>query len=200
MIVSTPTPIPFVVLDQFSGDPVLGVAFSGADIQVSKNSGAWVNYAGTTSEKGGASSGKGAYDYLPTAGEGDTVGKLAVKFEKVGYITQIWVEDIFVAPATAAALATAQTGITAIEVNADTLPVVLALLHHNAKLDKTVLDADGFMTSARLRGFADAAALAAAVGIDPVDDAESEVLRFTITGVKDGLDGTLQSYKIARTK
>ncbi len=133
----------------------------------------------------------------------------------------------FALVATAASLATAQTAITAIKAktdnlpsdpadasdiaalfaanaatlalvkaNTDLIPVIGGLLHLNSKIDKTIY-VTGFLTSARLRVFADATALAAATGVDPADDAESEIYRFTITGVDEG-DGTVKTYKLAR--
>lgn len=132
--------------------------------------------------------------------------------------------------ATAAALATAQTGVTAIKAKTDNLPAdpaglaslstahgagawdsaggggggdatlanqtaMLALLHCNAVLDNEIY-ADGFMTSARLRGFADATAAGAAV-LGATNGVSGETTRFAITATKNA-DGTLASYRIVR--
>lgn len=70
----------------------------------------------------------------------------------------------------------------------------LGLVHENAMVDNTVHSA-GKLTSARVRVFANAAALASAVA-GHADGADSEVYRYTITTTYSGAD--LATHKIAK--
>lgn len=70
------------------------------------------------------------------------------------------------------------------------------LLHKNARLDNTTYNANGFMTSARLRVFASAAACNAATD-GAADDADGETLRYLITSVEEGVAKVL-SFRLTR--
>lgn len=91
--------VPFWLPD--SGSPATGLpsqTFSGAEIQVAKPGLGWVNFAGSVLEAGGAGNGLGLYWLTITAGEsglsltGSSLGKLAVKINKVGAVPNRIVE------------------------------------------------------------------------------------------------------------
>lgn len=94
--------------------------------------------------------------------------------------------------ATAAALSTAQTDITALTAK---LLLVQFLLQGNAYVDSTVHTANG-TTSARLRGFASAASTAAATD-GAADGAQGEVARWTVTTEYDGV-GQVKTHKFVQ--
>lgn len=72
--------IPFALVDDADGKtPETGITFSGAEIQLSKNGGAFGSFAGSVTELS-----DGAYYYEATQGEVDTVGFLLIKIEKTG--------------------------------------------------------------------------------------------------------------------
>jgi hypothetical protein len=70
--------VPFYLVDS-SGNPVTGLSFSGAEIQISKNGSSNVNGSGAS-----APIGAGAYYYELGAGEDNTPGALLVKVNKAG--------------------------------------------------------------------------------------------------------------------
>jgi hypothetical protein len=74
----------------------------------------------------------------------------------------------------------------------DELIDIGGLLHRNATVDN-VVRSGGSLVSARLRIFANAAALAAAV-VGAADDANGEIRRYAITGTVDG-NGRMSSFK-----
>ena len=73
---------------------------------------------------------------------------------------------------------------------------IAGLLHRNAMIDNVVHDGNGFMTSARLRVFSDAAALAAA-SAGAADNADGEISRYTLTGT--ATSNLLSSFKVGKT-
>lgn len=76
------------------------------------------------------------------------------------------------------------------------LDVLAGLMHQNGRVDNTTYAASGFMTSARLRVFASAAACNAATD-GAADGADGETMRFTITSVEEGTARVL-SYRLTR--
>lgn len=86
--------------------------------------------------------------------------------------------------------------LTALAAVAASLVDVAGLLHKNSLVDNVVRDpSTGFMTSARLRIFADASALAAAT-VGAADNADSEIARFTITGTHTA--GLMTTFKASK--
>ncbi len=74
--------IPIVCVDDSDGVTAeTGVSVSGSEIQVSKNGGAFANFAGGLTEVGG-----GVYYYTPTTSELDTIGVLIVQLVKSGIL------------------------------------------------------------------------------------------------------------------
>lgn len=189
-----------VQLVDSSGNPVTGQNEGTVAIKIAKaGASALVASTATLTEVTDAAV-PGLYRLRFPVGEVDTVGDLEVQIVLSGTIAPIRgtipiTPGIRVSDLASSGLATL-TALTVVQTQTDLIPVILALLHHNAKIDKTVY-VNGFLTSARIRGFSSAGALAAATGIDPADGAESETYRFTITGVDEG-NGTVKSYKIAR--
>lgn len=73
--------IPFVLRDS-SDVEVTGAVLTGAEIQLSKNGGAYANFAGSVAEVG-----NGLYTYSATAAELDTLGYLDVRIDDGANIT-----------------------------------------------------------------------------------------------------------------
>lgn len=69
--------------------PATGLTFSGAEIQVQANGGAFANFAGTMTEIG-----NGLYVYQPTAGEIGTLGPFAVRVNKTGARVAVVAEQV----------------------------------------------------------------------------------------------------------
>jgi len=91
--------VPFWLPD--SSTPTSGIAsltFSGAEIQISKPNGAWVNFAGSVTEAGGTGNGSGLYWLTLTSAEtnlsltGSAIGRLAIKINKSGAVPNRIVE------------------------------------------------------------------------------------------------------------
>lgn len=78
----------------------------------------------------------------------------------------------------------------------EVMQVMLGLFQGNSMIDNTVYGAQSLLTSARLRVFADATALGAAVA-GAANNANGEIFRFTITSVDAGA-GQFTSYKLTR--
>ena len=74
---------------------------------------------------------------------------------------------------------------------------VLFLMHENSMIDNVSYGAQGVITSARVRGFASAGALAAATPGN-ADNADGETFRAPVSAVDAG-SGQFSSYKIARS-
>jgi hypothetical protein len=88
-------------------------------------------------------------------------------------------------------VANAQTAIDAVAAN---VVIALGLAHHNARVDTTAYGSSGVLTAARVRQFADAAALAAS---NPAhgDGVDGEIHRWRITAVDNGAGG-FTDYKL----
>ncbi len=114
-------------------------------------------------------------------------------------VTLMQANSLNVTAPTAAFIAAIQSGlatatsITTLQALTETLQY---LLHGNAVVDNTVHGASG-TTSARLRGFANAAAAAAATN-GAADGADGEVARWTITTSYDG-PGEIATHRLTRT-
>lgn len=161
----------FFVYDQ-DGLPSTGhaAALTGAQIQWSKNGGAFANAAGSVTEIG-----LGAYYYTATSSELDTIG----------FAT-------FVALAQAGSPGTQQATAVVDVVKPDGLHNI-----PNSMLDNFVYNANKMQLSCRQRVFADATALAAAVP-GHADGVDGEIERHTITGIDGGI-GLPSSVNYART-
>ncbi len=168
--------ISIYLVDSTTGAPVDSLTFAGAEMQVNKNGAGWVNAAGTISEDGGAGNGAGNYTYQLTVGDTDTEGSIKLKVDKTGTNVYIYETDIY-------------------DVEPE-IEIILGMLHLNSKLDLTVFNVNGLMTSARLRVFEDATACDAST-LDAADDADGEIYRFTITAVEQGT-ARVASYKMTR--
>lgn len=102
--------IPIEMVDEDSGAYTASLTFSGAEVQISINGGAWANALGTVVEVGGAGNGAGSYYYPTDATERAARGYIELKVIKTGYKPWRYLEPIEVIPTTteiAAAVPTA---------------------------------------------------------------------------------------------
>ncbi len=91
----------------------------------------------------------------------------------------------------------AVAGASQVDTTYDLVRKIAGLQHLNSKLDKFTYNGAKGMLTCRLRSWDDAAGLAAAVAIDPADDAEGETMRFVVTATFNA-NGTLKSYALAQ--
>lgn len=130
--------------------------------------------------------------YEPHANDVNTLGVAVIRISAAGMETrEIPVLVVPWDPYSATSL-----GLTDLSTSKTNIERVLGLLHENAMVDNVVYGAQNIITSARVRVFADAAALAAAVA-GHANGADGEVFRYTITGVDAG-SGQFTSHKISR--
>jgi hypothetical protein len=188
-----------------SGSPVSGISGT-AVVKVAKPGANLVAATGTLTEVTGGASG-GGYRYRFAAAEVDTVGDVQLEITHASIVP--FYDGIDVYPAHRA-LEYAANWITAAKLDPDVTTElqsglataaqvnrVLFLMHDNSMIDNVSYGAQGVITSARVRGFADATALGAAVA-GHADNADGETFRATISAVDAG-SGQFSSYKIARS-
>lgn len=130
--------------------------------------------------------------YAPDAGDVDVLGAAVIRISAAGMETrEVPVLVVPWDPYSATSL-----GLTDLSTSKTNLERVLGLLHENAMVDSVVYGGQNVITSARVRVFANAAALAAA-GAGNANGADGEVFRYTITGFDAG-SGQFTSHKISR--
>lgn len=150
----------FLEVFDLDGQPKTGLVYTNAGsthgFQVSKNGAAFVDGTGAVTEVGG-----GTYYYTADAAELDTIGSFTVKLGAQSNVSQ--------------------------QSNAIIDITIPSGLHNipNSMLDKFVYNGNKMATSSRLRVFADATALAAAVA-GHADGTDGEIERYTVAGVDAG--------------
>lgn len=211
----------FVCVDDTDGKTAkTGLTFTGAEVQIIKTGGA---FASMTNIATIVERTDGLYEGELTAEELDTLGPVGAKIEKATVRTTIlqlgqvvpW--DPYALIATAAAQTTITAYVDTIETTlasmdtkldtidnfldteiaqiADDVADVAGLLHRNSMVDNTTY-VSNFLISARIRVFANAAALASATP-GAANGANGEIRRYTLTGIDEG-GGKVGSFKISR--
>lgn len=92
--------IPIEMVDESTGAYTASITFSGAEVQISVNGGAWANAIGTVVEVGGAGNGAGSYYYPTDETERAARGYIELKVVKTGYKPWRYIEPIEVIPTT----------------------------------------------------------------------------------------------------
>ncbi len=84
MIVGVPGKVSIYLVDPETGDPVESLTFSGAEVRIGIDGGAFADAAGTVTEDGGAGSGEGNYTYTADASDVVDIGLRKLFIDKAG--------------------------------------------------------------------------------------------------------------------